>query len=717
MVFANQSETAVYAENLSKMQLNGQIKITYPMQNAVFPPEIAAPTFEWKDPDTDIDQWVAVVKSGGKIQYTSKFINEPNWRPDSTSWEQIKHIALGNDATVSILGVNKKMRGKIFNGGEVTFKISKDSVGAPIFFRAVPLPFGFAVSNLPTISWRLGDVSKYAPPKILLTNFPVCGNCHSFSDDGKTLGMDVDYANDKGSYFVSKIDKSTDITVDKIITWSDYKRDEKEFTFGLLSRVSPDGRYVLSTVKDRSIFVKVDNLDYSQLFFPIKGIIAIYDTKTQQYTALHGADDKDFVQSNPVWSRDGKTILFARAPVYHDQRAEQSKEVILPTEYASDFLSGKKGFKFDIYSVPFNDGMGGEAKPLEGASNNGMSNFFPKFSPDGKWVVFTQSENFMLLQPDSKLYIMPATGGKPRLMNCNNPETMNSWHSWSPNGKWLVFSSKARGPYTQLYLTHIDENGNDSPSILLESMMIQNRAANIPEFVNRRFDDFNKINERFIDNDNYAVARGEEKLRVGDIDGAIKEYDKAIALDPKDDISYNSRGIIKAQAGRFQEAIADFKKVLELKPNSFYAYYNMGNAKILMGDYKGAIEDLDKSIKMNPQGAKQYYSRGEAKFDMKDFEGAIKDFNISLQLNSQNPDAYSMRASAKYNIGKYGEAIEDFDKSVELNPKDSMVYFKRAISKLQMGMNESALIDLKESEKRGYPDARMYIDKFFENKK
>ena len=61
---------------------------------------------------------------------------------------------------------------------------------------------------------------------------------------------------------------------------------------------------------------------------------------------------------------------------------------------------------------------------------------------------------------------------------------MNSWHSFSPNGHWMVFSSKARSPYTQMYLTHIDTDGNDSPAILIDNATAANRAINIPEFVN-----------------------------------------------------------------------------------------------------------------------------------------------------------------------------------------------------------------------------------------
>ena len=76
---------------------------------------------------------------------------------------------------------------------------------------------------------------------------------------------------------------------------------------------------------------------------------------------------------------------------------------------------------------------------------------------------------------------------------------MNSWHSFSPNGRWLVFSSKSRSPYTQMYLTHIDEDGNDSPAILIENSTAANRAVNIPEFVNIPPEGIQNINTPAVD--------------------------------------------------------------------------------------------------------------------------------------------------------------------------------------------------------------------------
>ena len=105
---------------------------------------------------------------------------------------------------------------------------------------------------------------------------------------------------------------------ERIITWSDYKRDDGELTFGLLSQVSPDGRYVISTVKDRAVFVATPGIEFSQLFFPIKGILVVYDTETRTYAPLPGADDPEYVQSNPTWSPDGKSIVFARAKAYRE---------------------------------------------------------------------------------------------------------------------------------------------------------------------------------------------------------------------------------------------------------------------------------------------------------------------------------------------------------------------------------------------------------------
>jgi len=161
----------------------------------------------------------------------------------------------------------------------------------------------------------------------------------------------------------------------------------------------------------------------------------------------------------------------------------QDKKYLTPAkgETIAD-LNQRYRIRFDLYTLPFNHGNGGKPTPLEGASRNGRSNFFPRYSPDGRWIAFNQSDTGLVLQPDSALYLIPSEGGKARRMRCNTGR-MNSWHSWSPNSRWLVFASKAITPYTELLLTHVDADGNDSPPVALTRLNREGFAAVLPEVI------------------------------------------------------------------------------------------------------------------------------------------------------------------------------------------------------------------------------------------
>ena len=575
------------------------IQIDYPLDEAVFPSDISAPTFIWSDTAYEADTWLIDVTSGNGSDHlyiltqgatppperdsdprtASKEVKaysppttdvpQRRWMPSKKTWEHIKSMSRRRTANVTILGFDCNDMEKYLSRASFKLTTSEHLVGAPIFYRDVPLPFSHVLQNPDSIRWRLGDPSSYEPPPTLLTDMMVCGNCHSFSSDGKTLAMDVDYGSDKGSYVITEIEQQTVLHKEKVISWSDYKRKDREPTFGLLSQISPDGRYAISTVKDRSVFLAVDELFYSQRFFPIAGILVVYDRQTKEFFSLPGADDPQYVQSNPVWSPDSKTILFARAEAYKLPNLKDPTSALLRREEVSEFFEGGKKFRYDIYSIPFNDGKGGTPVPLVGASGNEKSNYFPRFSPDGKWIVFCQSDSFMLLRPDSTLYIMPSSGGVPRRMRCNFPDKMNSWHSFSPNGKWLVFASKAGGPFTQLWLTHIDAEGNDTPPVLLENFTAADRAANIPEFVNIRPEQFAEMRQEFAD---YYTH-----FRAG----------AAFAINQK-----------------YERAIDELSLALEEKPDHTESLYLMATCLMKTGNTRQALDFLQKAERKSPSNSR-----------------------------------------------------------------------------------------------------------------
>ncbi|MHC4323925.1 MAG: hypothetical protein ACYSUX_06600 [Planctomycetota bacterium] len=471
----------------------GNITIEHPLDETLFPPEMAPPSFCWKDSVPASKRWLVRIVFAGGNRFMHFPVRRQKWTPRPEDWDNIKHRSLEQDTQVVILGIDTRKPAKVISQGRISFRTSRDPVGAPLFYREVRLPFLDASKDLPDIRWRFGSISSPKPPPVVLKDLPVCGNCHSFSRDGRTLAMDVDYANRKASYVITEVKEQMELVPKDIITWRN--QEYTGHSYGLLSQISPDGRYVVSTIRDMSVFVPKPEMAFSQEFFPVRGILCVHNRETGRFHELPGANDPNFVQSNPIWSPDGEYIVFVRAKA-PDLRNSKHQDWLTSIE-SKEFITSGEPFQYNLYRIPFNGGQGGTAKPLEGASNNGMSNYFARYSPDGRWIVFCRAKSYMLLQPDSELYIIPAEGGKARRLRCNTPR-MNSWHSFSPNGKWLVFVSKAYSDYTQLCLTHIDENGYSSPAVLLAHLTAKNRAANIPEFVNTRPGAIIKIHQQFL---------------------------------------------------------------------------------------------------------------------------------------------------------------------------------------------------------------------------
>jgi tetratricopeptide (TPR) repeat protein len=585
------------------------LAITYPFDNAVFPQEIVAPLFRWSEPEGSAHEWLVTVGFEKSPLRFEHLVHAPTWRPSPEEWQAMKRHSVEGKAVISVVGRVSHDGDEALFRGSVALTTSKDPLPDSVFYREVILPFSDAVKDPSRIRWRFGSIAGESAPPVVLENLPVCGNCHSFSADGKTLGMDVDYGNDKGAYALTRVAHDMTLATSDIITWSDYQRDPDNPTFGLLSQVSPDGRFAVSTVKDRSVFVPRPELAFSQLFFPIQGILAVYDSTTKTFAALPGADDPAFVQSNPSWSLDGQFIVFARSRAHHLPNLHDKQKALLTPEECDEFVNGRTLFKYELFRIPFNRGKGGHAEPLAGASGNGMSNYFARFSPDGRWIVFCQSQSFMLLQPDSRLFILPAAGGEARPLRSNTAR-MNSWHSWSSNSRWLVFSSKVNSPYTQLFVTHIDENGIDAPAVLLEQLTAPDRAANIPEFVAAAPNAIARISPRFVD-DVSLWRSGMALMDAGDPKSAGARFQEALAINPRNSKAHITLGNTLEAAGNNDEAMSHYKEAIRLDPSSATAHVNAGNIFLKRNDHAGAIAEFQLALKTEPANPYAHYNLGQ----------------------------------------------------------------------------------------------------------
>lgn len=706
----------------------GEITIDYPLDGSVFPPEIAAPTILWHDPSPEADAWlvrldfagdagsrtvpadVRAPRVGSIDERCVAVTNEPPsltpyqasakaWRPSPDLWSAIRRDTVDRPVVMTVLGFRKDRPEAILSRGVVRFETSSDPVGAPIFYRDVPLmpsagkdgvikPLDQTAS--PLIAWRLKDVGR-DDSRLLLSDMPTCANCHSFSADGKTLAMDLDGPDgDKGAYAIATIGKNTVIDNGQVMTWNAFEgRPKDRFTLGFLARISPDGRNVLATVNEALYVRNFTDYRILQVFYPTRGILAWYSRDTGLIRALPGADDTAYVHCDPVWSPDGKTIVFCRARARHPY--DPRKPV---ADHAGD--PNETPIQYDLYRMPFRDGRGGVPEPLLGASNDGSSHSFPKITPDGKWVVFVRSRNGQLLRPDGKLWIVPVAGGEARLMRCNT-SLMNSWHSFSPNGRWMVFSSKVNTPYTQMFLTHLDATGNDTPPILIENATAANRAVNIPEFVNVGYDDFEKITVPAIDHYE-SFHRGTRLARAGQSEKAVAEFEKALEDAPQDWRITDWRihdGLSKTlmKLGRADEALVHIRESLRLNPDNAEMEGNYGYLLFQMGQLAEARRHLDAAVRLAPKDPRAWFNHGSVRRTVGDAAGAVEDYSQAIALDGNFAAAFQGRGSARMTLGELGGARADLDRAIALDPNDPASWYYRAQVRAVAGDLRGALDD------------------------
>ncbi|MHC4986381.1 MAG: hypothetical protein ACYTFO_09540, partial [Planctomycetota bacterium] len=201
-----------------------EVTIDYPFNESIFPPDIIAPTFLWHETHEGADSWlidislaggdkhIYVLTAGGpppageideRVIAETNELYEPtayqasaeSWTPSAAVWAAVKDASATETATVTVVGFSADQPGQPLSRGEMVMTTSADPVGAPIFYRDVPLmPTRNEKGNIKPIpnhalrlvTWRLRDVSR-EDTRVVLTDIPTCANCHSFSADGRTM--------------------------------------------------------------------------------------------------------------------------------------------------------------------------------------------------------------------------------------------------------------------------------------------------------------------------------------------------------------------------------------------------------------------------------------------------------------------------------------------------------------------------------------------------
>jgi len=436
------------------------LTVTYPPPDAVFPPNLCSPFIEWNDVHNDLWQ-VTVLVPHAKLEW--RFLTHGRrWRIPDDVWEQVKTHAVNGPARLWVKGVKRsglwgKARESVHASQMVDFRISTDPADNAIVYQMIDPPFTH--EKAPSIYVR--DLRRKEGRFFLNTRQKYCTNCHTWSSKTGTrgkVGLQVRYRGVETPEYRSYL-----------IVYDIETRESRKIILPLDLKLStftswsPDGtRLAISARQSFPVTTGPRPLETQNL--GQDSDIAIYDAASGTGGLLKGACDPKDIEVYPRWTPDSASLVFSWAPGGRDVGEIQ----------------------YDLRIIPYNDGRGGTATPVPGASRNGKSNYHHRFSPDGKWFSFVRSNWASLIKPSSDIYIMPADfRSEPRPLECNAPYAADSWHSWSTNGRWIVFASKRDdGIFARLYMTHIDDEGKASPAVRLPVEDVRVRMSfNVPEFL------------------------------------------------------------------------------------------------------------------------------------------------------------------------------------------------------------------------------------------
>ncbi len=299
-----------------------------------------------------------------------------------------------------------------------------------------------------------------------------CINCHSYQN----------YNPERMQFHVRQAHGGTIIARDGKIERIDMKTG-KTVSAGVYPAWHPTENFIAySTNKTGQSFhtqsnQKVEVQDtYSDLM--------LYDVDKHEVLPLEC--DTNYLDCFPHWSPDGKYLYYCSA-YYVKQDTSQS----VTKEY--DMIKNYKDVRYSLYRRPFHlsSRSFGERELVYDAAADSMSATLPRVSPNGRWLMFTMAPYgvFHIWHTDADLYLMDLQNGQVQRMDAVNSPNVESYHSWSSNGRWIIFSSRRDdGNFTRPFIAHMDKDGKFSrpfelpgkyPMYHRELM----RSYNIPEFM------------------------------------------------------------------------------------------------------------------------------------------------------------------------------------------------------------------------------------------
>lgn len=450
----------LFAACSQEIRIHSRIPEASPLQEAyagiIVPPNIAPVNFFVKSED---GHEALVFTYGGRQVHA--ICKDGAVIPDMKTWKGLLEEAKGDSVGVDhcVLTPDGWKAYQRFS-----IRVAEEAIDSWLAYRLIPP--GYAMWNEMGIYQR--NLETFEETAILQNRQTGsnCMNCHSFcnQDPGRmvfhlrsTYPGTVLINEDK----ITNLDTKTKETISPLVYpyWH------------------PSGKYIAFSVNETKQSFHSNHPDRIEVYDKQSDVV-VYDIERNVLLTDSSLFSKGAFETFPTFTPDGKQLLFCTA-----------EAKTMPDEYQE--------LKYHLCAVGFDPEkrtFGQRVDTLLHAGAMDKSVSFPRVSPDGRYLMFTLSEygTFSIWHQNADLWMLDMESSELVDVQSLNSNSVESYHSWSSNSRWVVFSSRRMdGLYTRPYIAYVGTDGKVGKPFVLpqkEGYFYQNQmySYNIPEFIKEK---------------------------------------------------------------------------------------------------------------------------------------------------------------------------------------------------------------------------------------
>ena len=437
------------------VDLDEEVSIFPDIKDVTIPCNIAPLNFNYNGEEKDI--LLLVSGRNGEKQFIG---DEGCFHFKRNYWKNLLHENKGDKLvfTIAVCRDNKWYKYKPFE-----IYVSSDSIDPYISYRLIP-PGYEGWRNMGIYQRNLESFDEKAIIENKLTNYN-CVNCHSYCQRNPNQMIFHSRAEFDGTVLIN------DSILDKLNT-----KTNKTMSSLVYPYWHPSGNYIAFSVNKTKQNFYNSHPNRVEVYDEASDVV-VYDINKHEIFSSDLLKSVDAFETFPTFSPDGKSLFFCSARAVDTLTQNYNK------------------VKYSLCRIDFdeqNQSFGSQVDTVYNAETEGKSVSFPRISPDGKYLVFTLHDygNFSIWHKEADLYLYDLSSQKIKSLDVINSNDVESYHSWSDNSRWMIFSSRRLdGLYTRLFITHINTQGEASrPFLLPQSNPLEYYkdlmySYNIPEFM------------------------------------------------------------------------------------------------------------------------------------------------------------------------------------------------------------------------------------------